>query len=98
MRYSLFIFILLPLWTFSQHISPAQQKAMNNYADYANQSADEVTQVVKGIISYYPTIHQKRAYGTPRFTCPVQLEDYYLNLALEGSRQLPAAPASKAER
>src|SRR5688572_4404549 len=44
-------------------ISSAQQKALNSYVDYANQSAEEVAAVVKSIIAYYPTIHQKSSWG-----------------------------------
>jgi len=95
MRYPLLILLLQSLWGFGQHITPPQQKALNNYVDYANQSADEVTLVVRAIISYYPSLHQKRSFGAPRFTCPVQLEEYYLNLALEGSKMLPSAYQEK---
>lgn len=63
-------------------ITTVQQKALNSCVEYANQSAEEVTAVVKSIITYYPTIHQKRSFGAPRYTCPVQLEDYYWNNAI----------------
>jgi Ca-activated chloride channel homolog len=80
------IFVILLLLAASvvsiAQITTAQQKALNSYVEYANQSGEEVTAVVKSIISYYPTIHQKSSWGSPRYTCPVQLDDYYFNSAL----------------
>ncbi|HMG90819.1 MAG TPA: VWA domain-containing protein [Chryseolinea sp.] len=72
-------------------ITSAQQKALNSFVDYANQSADETAAVVQSIIDYYPRIHQKSSWGVPRFTCPVQLEDYYYNTALAQTKGLSAA-------
>ncbi|HTF18388.1 MAG TPA: VWA domain-containing protein [Chryseolinea sp.] len=71
----------------------AQQKALNNYADFANQSADEVASVVMSVIQYYPSIYQKTSRGVPRYTCPVQPEEYYLKTALAESRALLPALA-----
>ncbi len=93
MRLPLFILFLTSSTCFSQ-ITSVQQKALNNYVDYANQSADEVTAVVKSIISYYPTIHAKSSWGAPRYTCPVQLENYYLENALSQSTSLTATLSS----
>jgi len=90
MRHPLFILLLLSTSSIAQSITTAQQKALNSYVDYANQSADEVSAVVKSIIDYYPTIHQKSSWGSPRYTCPVQLEDYYLNNAGSQSKALSA--------
>lgn len=90
MRNPLLFLCLLSASCFSQTITAVQQKALNNYVDYANHSADEVAKVVKGIISYYPTIHQKGAGWAPRYTCPIQQEDYYLNFTMNHSDGLPA--------
>ncbi len=90
MRYPLFLLLLISTPSLAQMITSVQQKALNSYVEYANQSADEVAAVVKSIISYYPTIHQKSGWGAPRYTCPVQLEDYYLNNALNLSKPLSA--------
>lgn len=90
MRNLLFLLFLLSTSNFAQTITPTQQKALNSYVEYANQSADEVAAVVKSIITYYPTIHQKSSWGAPRFTCPVQLEDYYLTNATNQSKSLSA--------
>lgn len=90
MRNPFFLLLLLSTSGFAQVITSAQQKALNSYVDYASQSADEVTAVVKSIIAYYPTIHQKSARESPRYTCPVQLEDYYLNNAVSQSKALSA--------
>ncbi len=84
------VLLLISTASFSQMMTSAQQKALNNYVDYANQSADEVSAVVKSIIAYYPTIHQKSSWGAPRYTCPVQLEDYYLKTAVAEARSLNA--------
>jgi Mg-chelatase subunit ChlD len=90
MRYVPIILFLLSTPVFGQGITSVQQKALNSYVEYANQSADEASAVVQSIITYYPTIHQKRSWGAPRFTCPVQLEDYYLNNARKLSSGLSA--------
>ncbi|SKC88340.1 VWA domain-containing protein [Ohtaekwangia koreensis] len=87
MRFIYFLF-LLPVLSMGQSITGVQQKAINAYADYANHSAEEVDRVVKSVIAYYPTIHQKSSWGSPRYTCPVQLEDYYLTNALTLSKNL----------
>jgi Mg-chelatase subunit ChlD len=85
-----YLLLLLPFFSAAQPITPVQQKALNAYADYANQSADEVTVLVKSIIAYYPTIYQKNSWGAPRYTCPVQLDDYYFNNAFALSKNLSA--------
>jgi Ca-activated chloride channel homolog len=90
MRISLlFLFLHISGISIGQ-ITSAQQKALNSYVDYANQSAEEVSAVVKSIITYYPTIHQKSSWGPPRYVCPVQLEDYYLNTAIGLGKTLTA--------
>lgn len=83
-----FFLVLFSATAFCQ-ISGNQQKALNSVVDYANQSGEEVTAVVKSIIDYYPRINQKQSWGAPRYSCPVQLDDYYLNNALSLSKTLP---------
>jgi Ca-activated chloride channel homolog len=90
MRYLLFLTLLISTASGAQIMTSAQQKALNNYVDYANQSAEEVGAVVKSLMSYYPTLHQKSSWGSPRYTCPTQLEDYYLNNTLNQSKALSA--------
>jgi Ca-activated chloride channel family protein len=87
----IYLLILLPFLSAAQPITAVQQKALNAYVDYANQSADEVTNVVKSIIQYYPSIRQKSSWGSPRYTCPVQLDDYYFNNAVALNKNLSAA-------
>lgn len=86
----IYLLILVPFLSAAQPITAVQQKSLNAYVDYANQSADEVTNVVKSIIQYYPSIHQKSSWGAPRYTCPVQLDDYYFNNAIALSKNLSA--------
>ncbi|MBL0742579.1 vWA domain-containing protein [Chryseolinea lacunae] len=76
-----------------QPLSQIQQKALNAYVDYANQSAEEVTAVVKSLMNYYPDLHRTKRYTNPRYVCPVQLEDYYLNTALAQAKALPPSHA-----
>ncbi len=90
MGYPLFFLCLLSVSCFSQTITALQHKALNSYVDYADHSAAEVAKVVKSIIAYYPTIHGKRTWGAPRYICPIQREDFYLNDALKQSNGLPA--------
>jgi Ca-activated chloride channel family protein len=87
----IYLLILLPFLSAAQPITAVQQEALNAYVDYANQSADEVTNVVKSIIQYYPSIRQKSSWGSPRYTCPVQLDDYYFNNAVALNKNLSAA-------
>ena len=86
----IYLLILVPFLSAAQPITAVQQKSLNAYVDYANQSADEVTNVVKSIIQYYPSIHQKSSWGAPRYTCPVQLDDYYFTNAIALSKNLSA--------
>lgn len=90
---ALFFTILVSTFSYCQ-ITSAQQKALNSFVEYANHSAEEVGAVVKSIIAYYPSIHQKHAWGAPRYSCPVQLEDYYLNTAITLSKGLPATAST----
>ena len=46
MRYAPIILLLLSTPVFGQGMTSAQQKALNSYVEYANQSADEVSAVV----------------------------------------------------
>jgi Mg-chelatase subunit ChlD len=87
---SLFFLLLLATSGYSQTLTDAQQKALNSYVDYANQSADEVSAVVKSIIAYYPEMHRKSSWGPPRYACPVQIEEYYYNTALKEAKSLAA--------
>ncbi len=82
------LLVFVPLLTEAQSITAAQQKALNSYVEYANKSGEEETAVFSRINSYYEALLQYRAakYKQPiRFTCPVQLEDYYYNTALKSS-------------
>ncbi|MEO8472909.1 MAG: VWA domain-containing protein [Chryseolinea sp.] len=90
MRPTLTILLLLCSFTGFCQISGGQQKALNAYVDYANQSAEEVAGVVKSIMPYYPEIHRKNAWGSPRYTCPIQIDDYYFNNALKEAKMLSA--------
>lgn len=74
-------------------ITPAQQKALNSYVEYANHSAGEVTRVVQSLIGYYPSLAKPTGWSAPRYTCPVQLEDYYLKNALTLSAALGSQAA-----
>lgn len=90
MRTLSLILILIPGNCLAQTVTPAQQKAMNSIVAYANQSAEEVTAVFSSIKDYYPKIHQKNNWGPPRYTCPVQLDEYYYNTMLGQTKNLPA--------
>ena len=89
-----FAFLLVVAHTGTHAQSAQSQKALNNFADYANQSAEEISRVVLSLIQYYPTISQKNSWQQPRYTCPLQQEDYYLKTALAEARQLSPAIAS----
>src|SRR5687768_17747162 len=89
MRFITAFLLTLPSLMIAQ-ITPAQQKSLNAYVEYANQSADEVTQIVTSIIEYYPKIERKNSI-TPRYVCPFQMDPYYLNNAESLKRSLVTA-------
>ena len=92
MRIRLFIPFILFIGATSSasgQVASSKQKILNAYVEYANQSADEVTSVVKSIIDYYPQTERKNS--APRYVCPFQLDDYYATNALS---QAPALGSS----
>ena len=99
MRLLILIFLVVISIESISQITAVQQKAFNSYVDYANQSSDEVNAVMQRIIEYYPTIHQKKSWGEPRFVCPVQLDEYYFKAATDQNKALPptSAPALTAK-
>jgi len=72
----------------------AQQNALNAAVEYANRSADEVGSVVQSLMNYYPNLHRQISWGVSAYTCPVQLEDYYLNNAITLSKNLSVTHAA----
>lgn len=82
MRKSLLLLLAMPSIATAQ-ITQVSQKVLNNYIEYANQSAEEVERVVVTLADYYPRLQQKGNWGSPRFTCPVQPETYYYDLAVK---------------
>jgi Ca-activated chloride channel homolog len=86
MRKLIVLTFLTFLTSFSlAQLSQNQYKALNNYVDYANQSAEEVSAVVSSIIDYYPKIFEKKSWSVARYTCPIQLEEYYYNKVIAES-------------
>ncbi len=83
--------LLLSGFVIASAQTSTQTKALNAYVDYANQSADEVARVVTSLYEYYPAIHRKNSWGPPRYSCPVQLDEYYLNTAVSQSKNLGTA-------
>lgn len=81
------LLIFIPV-SLEAQITAAQQKALNSYIEYANKSGEEEVRIFSGIKSYYEDLQQYRASKykrTLRYTCPVQLEDYYYDIALKNS-------------
>jgi len=88
MRFLSLIFsFILPIFSATAQLTASKQHALNNYVAYANQSATEVTSVVKSVMDYYPTIHRKNT-SWAHYACPVQLDDDYLNKAMADSKVL----------
>lgn len=65
---------------------------MKSITDYANNSSEEVSDVVQSLISYYPRLQQKKSMMTPNYVCPVQLDQYYYDKALKESSALGNSP------
>lgn len=91
----LLLLIFIPL-SMEAQITAAQQKALNSYVEYANKSGEEEASVFGRVKTYYEDLLQYRTSKykrTIRFTCPVQLEDYYYDIALKNSATNPELKA-----
>ena len=93
MRYTFLIFLIISTSGIAQTINSAQQKALNSYVAYANHSTLEINSVAQSIRDYYPNLHRK-SYTNPRYVCPMQMEDYYFNNALQESKALVVTHSS----
>ncbi|MBT1699426.1 VWA domain-containing protein [Fulvivirgaceae bacterium PWU4] len=89
------ISVLLCFWSIPvlAQITPAQQKSLNACVDYANQTADGVTAVIRSIIDYYPSLERKN-FGAPRYVCPSPADVYYYNNAVSQCKTLGNVAAS----
>jgi Mg-chelatase subunit ChlD len=90
----IFLLALTPLLAEAQSITTAQQKALNSYIAYANKSGEEETAVYSRLKTYYEDLqrhHASKGKQPFRFTCPVQLEDYYYTTALKNSAEVEDA-------
>src|SRR6187549_3583583 len=87
MRYLSLLLVLIPTFGTSQTITSAQQKALNSYVAYANQSVLEVNSFARSVMDYYPRLFQRK-YTNPRYVCPVQMEEYYFNNSVKESKSL----------
>lgn len=57
--------------------------ALNAVVEYANHSSEEISAVITSLNAYYPSLEQKSRSFSPRYTCPVQQEEYYIKTARE---------------
>lgn len=75
--------LILSIGASGQPISPAKQKALNNYVEYANGSADEVSSLFNKIYAYYGRLsYFKKKTQRPSFTCSDQLDDSWYDKAI----------------
>lgn len=81
MRNTVFAIAFLLYIPVKGQITAAQSKALNQYADYANQSADEVNKIARSVITYYQSTFEQRSWSPAKFVCPVQPDEYYYNTA-----------------
>lgn len=91
--FTLMFFLVLPEILFSQTITAAQQKALNNYVDCVNNSTKQMSSVSTSVIKYFTELkrYQARPYlGMPRYVCPLQQEEYYFNKAMTEANVLGA--------
>ncbi|HEX5170256.1 MAG TPA: hypothetical protein VFW11_13855, partial [Cyclobacteriaceae bacterium] len=90
MRSALLVLLSLSYGVYGQ-ISRQQQKALNNFIDYADNSAGEMSLIVESVIEYYPSLEQlkknKNAF-VKRYVCPVRLDEYHFNMAVAESKAL----------
>jgi Ca-activated chloride channel homolog len=96
MRFLIAILVFVPFLSIAQ-ITSAQQKALNAYAEYANQSAEEITQIVSSVIDYYPKIERKNSMS-PRYVCPFQMDDYYFTNVGSLKKSLSSAISAPVEQ
>ena len=71
-------------------LSTAHQKALNAYAAYANRVGEEYTAVVQSTFKHFEVVNGKYP-NQYRYTCPFQMEDYFLNSVSTTSKNLPAS-------
>jgi Ca-activated chloride channel family protein len=74
---------IMALLLISSHLYGQGVKTLNAYVDYANQSADEMTAVFSSVSNYYPKLFEKSSWNQPRYVCPIQIEEYYYNKAIQ---------------
>lgn len=85
------LLILLSVNGVAQTISSSQQKALNNYMIFADNSVEEMSAIVKSVTEYYPSIQQLQKNKNSfvrKYSCPVQLEEYYYKTAVAESKVL----------
>lgn len=100
MRFLFFLSLFISVKVFSQ-ISSSQQKALNNYILYADQSAKEISSIVTSVVEYYPAIQQQKKNKNSFFKdyrCPVQLEEYYYKTAIAESKALSTPATSLTQK
>jgi Ca-activated chloride channel family protein len=100
MRSLSLVFVLITIIAKGQTINSTQQKALNNYIQYANKATEEVDWIVKSIIDYYPSIEysrKKNASFRKNYTCQIQHEDFFLTKALQESKALISATTLNAK-
>lgn len=71
------IFIAFATKTVAQ-VSSTNQKSLNTYTTYANRSGEEVTDVVETMFKHYEILTGKYP-DRARYTCPFQMDEYFLN-------------------
>jgi Mg-chelatase subunit ChlD len=73
-------------------VSSANQKSLDAYSAYANRSGEEVTDVVGSMFKQYEVLIGKYPDRT-RYTCPFQMDDYYLTTVNTQSKNTAAINA-----
>src|SRR5689334_4262413 len=92
-----FLFLLLSNQLFAQSLTELQQKALFNYMELTNRSAEEVTSVGSSIMSLYADVRLYNADKHRRmrgYTCPCNMDESLITLAIKNSSPLGAENAA----
>jgi Ca-activated chloride channel homolog len=73
-------------------VSSVNQKSLNAYSAYANRSGEEVSDIVGTIFKQYEILVSKYP-DRARYTCPFQMDDYFLTTVTTQSKNSAAITA-----
>lgn len=89
-RFLLFLIFIQSATSYAQTLTSTQQEALNNYINFANEAKKTGAYLMSSLTSCHETVdryrNNKKNYSNlAGYRCPVQVEDYYYNKAINSS-------------